>query len=269
LISQPTLISFISGLAVILVLSLLQKRGAFSKTTAAILAFALLFVGNFYYFGWRLPQEQHAEKIAEAVRHLALQPVWRTVKAQQPDLYKKIEQEYLTTLKEGGNEAEAQQRLRPDLADLLNQRLAYASDSDVVAYMRISVEEMMVLRQKDPNLCFKFLFPQVSGGINTDELLPESLLSREKDAMDSFLQHASETVTQQDVSSANRDLHTTVRTLYRKWGSDLQTLNTPAEPDINRTKLCDMTLDLYQSVLALPVKRSAAVLRIILSGNAN
>jgi len=122
--------------------------------------------------GWRLPQEQHAEKIARTVRHLALQPVWRTIKIQQPDLYKKIEQEYLTALEEGTDEAEARQRLHPDLADLLNQRLAYASDSDVVAYMRISVEEMKVLRQKD--------------------------------AMDSFLQHASGTAAQQDTSGANQ-----------------------------------------------------------------
>ncbi|MFB9085919.1 hypothetical protein LU604_04395 [Erwinia tracheiphila] len=46
-------------------------------------------------------------------------------------------------------------------------------------------------------------------------------------------------------------------------------MNSPAEAGTNKVKLCEMTIDLYQSVLALLVDNSVGILRIILSSNDN
>ncbi len=46
-------------------------------------------------------------------------------------------------------------------------------------------------------------------------------------------------------------------------------MNKPGEPGADEIKLCDMTIDLYQSVLALTDKDSASVLRIIIGGKSH
>ncbi|MGA7507548.1 MAG: hypothetical protein WBW72_04425, partial [Erwinia billingiae] len=92
--SQATLISFISGLLVVLFLAWLSKRGSLSKAKAVLLAFVLLFVGNLYYFGFVAPQQQQEARLAAAEQRLATLPVYRTIKDQQPALYQTLDQEF-------------------------------------------------------------------------------------------------------------------------------------------------------------------------------
>lgn len=269
MIYYPAIISFLAALAVIFILILLQKRGVISKALAVMLAVVLIFAGNYYYFAMKVPRQQREARMTAAQQHFSALPVYRTLKAQQPSLYQKLDREYLAAIEEGSSEDQALERLRPMLSDLLNQRISSASDEALHRYMAVSLEEMQTLRQQNVELCFKFLFPQVSGGVNTAEILPAALRNKEMEAMDYFLQNSRGAEQSGNVESSRADLQKIVRTLYSKWGSALQTMNSPAEPGADKTKLCEMTIDLYQSVLALPVNNSAGVLRIILDGNAN
>ncbi|WP_233268262.1 hypothetical protein [Pantoea sp. BAV 3049] len=269
MIYSPVLISFLAALALIFILILLQKRGVISKAMAVVLAFVLIVVGNYYYFAMKLPRQQHEARMAAAQQRFSELPVYRTLKEQQPSLYQKLDREYLAALDEGSSEEQALERLRPMLSDLLNQRISSASDEALHRYMAVSLEEMKTLRQQNAELCFKFLFPQVGGGVNTAEIFPADLRDREMQTMDYFLQNSRGAEQASDIERSRADLQKIVRSLYGKWGSALQTMNAPAEPGADKTKLCDMTIDLYQSVLALPVNNSAGVLRIILAGNAN
>lgn len=100
-------------------------------------------------------------------------------------------------------------------------------------------------------------------------MLPKPLTDSELLAMDTLFKHSNGADQPVDLQQGRVKLQGVVRTLYAKWGSDLQTLNTPAEAGVDEAKLCDMTIDLYQSVLALTDKDSANVLRIIISGTGN
>lgn len=267
--SHATLISILAGLAVVLMFTWLSKREIISKGLAVLLSFLILFAGNFYYFGMVLPEHQREARLAEAQSNLASLPVYRTIKEQQPGLYQKLEGEFIQALQQGSSEKQALERLRPLLSDLLNQRISYAGNQQLHDYMSVALEEMTVIRQSSAERCFKYLFPQVEGGVNTAEILPQALIDKEMSVLDRFLlnSHGAEQPT--NAAKGRADLQIIVRSLYRKWGSDLQTLNAPAEAGADKAKLCDMTIDLYQAVLALPVNQSGEVLRIILDGNAN
>ncbi|WLS80078.1 hypothetical protein Q3V30_06240 [Erwinia pyri] len=266
--SYATLISLTGGLAVVLLFTWLHKSGKISKTLAILLSFLLLFIGNFYYFGMVLPQQQRDERLAAAEQRLASLPVYRTIRTQQPGLYQKLDREFIHALQEGNSEKQALERLRPWLADLLNQRISYASNAQLYDYMSVALEEMKIIRQKNAELCFKYLFPQVEGGVNTADILPQPLIDKEMAVLDSFLLNSHGAEQPVDAASGRAELQVIVRSLYAKWGTALQTLNAPAEAGVDKAKLCDMTIDLYQSVLALPVNHSGEVLRIILDGNA-
>lgn len=264
--SYATLISLSGGLAVVLFFTWLNKKGKISKKWAVLLSFLLLFAANFYYFGWMLPQQQRDNRLAAAEQRLASLPVYRTIRVQQPGLYQKLNGVFIQALQEGNSEKQALERLRPWLAELLNQRISYASNALLYDYMAVALEEMKVIRQKNADLCFKYLFPQVEGGVNTADILPQSLTDKEMAVMDSFLLNSHGAEQPADAAGGRASLQVIVRSLYGKWGSALQTLNAPAEAGVDKAKLCDMTIDLYHSVLALPVNQAGEVLRIILDG---
>ncbi|WP_147199074.1 hypothetical protein AAGQ96_15230 [Pantoea sp. MBD-2R] len=253
----------------IVFLSWLHKKGKISRRLAALCGFILLFAGNMTYFGVIAPQHQRQAKLAATEKRLADMPAFRTIKVQQPELFQQLQQEFNAALQEGMNEQQALEVLRPALSDLINQRISYVSNAQLHSFMQISLEEMKLIRQKSAQLCYRFLFPQINGGINTSEVLPQALRDREMAALDTFLMQSRGAKQPMDIARSRADLQALVGTLYGKWGSDLQTLNSPAEAGVDKSKLCDMTIDLYQSVLALPVNQSAGVLRIILDASAD
>lgn len=253
----------------LVVIALLVKRGSLGKIAALLLLILPLLAGNLYYFRWMAPQQAEVARLDAAQLKLSTLPVWRTIKVQQPALYQQASDELRNALQSGLAEQQAFDRLRPLAADLLNQRINSAADEDLIGYMSISLEEMKQLRQQSAERCFRFLFPQVREGVDIAELLPRSLIEAEMQMMDRLLVNSNGNERVVDLPRGRKQLQSVVKTLYGKWGSDLQTLNTPAEPGVDEGKLCDMTIDLYQSVLALADKDSANVLRIIISGTGN
>lgn len=269
MISHAILASLFSALVWLVVVGALFKRKKMASAVAILLFSVPLLVGNLYYYGWVSPAREKQAEITAAAAHLAKLPVWRTVKEQQPLLYRQAHDQLISNLEAGMPEPQAIEQLRPLVADLLNQRINAARDQDLIDYMQVSLEQMKQIRQRGPEQCFRFLFPQVKGGVNVSELVPKTLTDRELQAMDVLLKHSSGVEQTVDHKQGRVQLQAVVRQLYERWGSDLQTLNTPAEAGVNEAKLCDMTIDLYQSVLALTGKDSANVLRIIISGTGN
>jgi hypothetical protein len=151
--------------------------------------------------------------------------------------------------------------LRGWLIEVINQRLMRGTDAAVVNYISVSVEEMRALNQIDPGLCFRYLYPQVSGGINLLTTLPPSLNRKEADAMEQLLLNSPLPDQPLDKALAQDDLQKIVARLYQQWGDKLQQLNMPADTAVDRSSLCAMSIDLYSAILALPDKRAANLLR--------
>lgn len=267
--TNPTLIPTLAALLVLLLLAtLLVKKAKINLLLAALLVILPPVAGNIYFYYWIYPQQQLAAKIVAAEDKLATTPTYRAIKQQQPALYKQIHDEFIAAVRAGVPADKAIGQLRPLLADLLNQRIGSADDASIISYMRLSVSQMQNLRQQSGDLCFRFLFPQISGGINTEEALPKALQQQDLEQMEALLNASRGPEVTIDLPQARQSLQAIVRTLYAKWGSDLQLLNSPTDSRVDRDKMCDMTIDLYNAVLALPGKQSANILRMMLSANA-
>ncbi|MFS2222183.1 hypothetical protein [Pantoea sp. B65] len=266
---NPTIIPSLIALVVLSALALLLvKRGHIRRRLALLLVIAPLLLGNIIWLQWIYPQQQRAAKIAAAQQQLATTPAYRVIRQQQPTLYKQLNDELAAAVDNGMPTAEAIGQLRPQLADLLNERIGRAEDDNIIRYMQLSVSQMQNLRQQSGDLCFKFLFPQISGGVNTEQLLPKELQQQDLQQMEALLKASSGADKPIDLTAARQSLRGIVRTLYAKWGGELQLLNAPTDSHVDRDHMCDMTTDLYRAVLALPPKQSANVLRMMLSSNA-
>jgi len=155
--------------------------------------------------------------------------------------------------------------MRGWLMDLVNQRLTRASDAAIIDYIRVSVEEMQALQQQEPQRCFRFLYPQVNGGVNLQQVLSPELNQRDAQALETLLQQSTGNEQPLDQAAAQRDLQSVVEKLYGKWGDRLQQLNMPADTAVDRGAMCAMSIDLYSGILALPDKQAANLLRKMVS----
>lgn len=250
-----------------LVIVMLVRTTALRAWQGVLLFMLPLVAANAIWFSWLHPRQ--AEKMqAEAVaRQLSEAPGYRLLKVQEPELWQLLNRELLHKLQQGTSAERALGDLRGWLADIVNKRMARASDEAVIAYVQVSVEEMRALQQQNPQRCFQFLYPQVTGGINLQEVLDPALYQRDSDALEALLLSSQGAEQQIDRPLARRDLRQVVDQLYGKWGNKLQQLNQPADTAVDRSALCAMSIDLYSAILALPAKRAAGLLRNMVHSN--
>ena len=255
--------------ALLLACSFLYWRGQLSARRALMLAAASVMIFSAW-SGYRLvivPEMRLQTRIEATQQQLALLQGYRIVAQQEPALWRQLNAELAAQLRAGVAPSLAVGHLRAMLNDLLNQRIGRASDSAVNGYIAVSLAQMQSLRARDIQLCFRFLFPQVSGGVNLPQLLPAPLIQQDRLAIEALLQNSVGPERVVDLPAAHHDLNLIVQRLYATWGDDLQWLNAPADAHVNRQKMCDMTIDLYRAILALPARQSANVLRMMLSAN--
>ncbi|WP_437615180.1 hypothetical protein [Erwinia sp. V71] len=264
-------INLIPSVVALIVLSLLAfwlvRRAKISRWLALLLVAVPLVAGNMAWLHWIQPQQQLAARLDAAQQQLATMLVYRTIKQQDPALYKQLNDELVISVRNGAETDKAIAQLRPMLADLLNQRVGRAQDSAVIDYIRMSVRQMQSLRQLSGELCFQFLFPQLSGEVNTIGQLPPQLQQQDLQQMDALLAASTGPEISVDLPVARQSMQGIVRTLYEKWGSKLQMLNAPTDIRVDHNEMCDMTIDLYQAILALPPKQAANVLRMMLGAS--
>ena len=227
-----------------------------------------LLLANLLWFSWLKPQQQHAAQQQAAIDYLVKMPGYRVLQTQEPALWQLLVQELQLRLRRGEAPLQAAGELRGWLADLINQRVMRAPDAAVVNYIRASVNVMQALGQRDPQLCFRFLYPQVSGGVNLAKTLSPTLNAQDAAAMEQLLLSSRGADLPVDQPQAQHDLQRIVADLYKKWGDKLQQLNMPADTAVDRSFMCAMSVDLYSAILALPDKHAANLLRrmVALSG---
>ncbi|MDU5783059.1 MAG: hypothetical protein E6Z83_19985 [Pantoea sp.] len=227
-----------------------------------------LLLANLLWFSWLKPQQQHAAQQQAAIDYLVKMPGYRVLPTQEPALWQLLVQELQLRLRRGEAPQQAAGELRGWLADLINQRVMRAPDAAVVNYIRASVNVMQALGQRDPQLCFRFLYPQVSGGVNLAKTLSPTLNAQDAAAMEQLLLSSRGADLPVDQPQAQHDLQRIVADLYKKWGDKLQQLNMPADTAVDRSSMCAMSVDLYSAILALPDKHAANLLRrmVALSG---
>lgn len=257
-------------LAVLLAaLAVLYRRQQLSGRGTLLLAIlaGLIFAGWLGYRYVILPEARLQAEIDATQQQLARLPGYRILQQQEPALWHQLNAELSAQLRAGVSPPLAIGHLRAMLTDLLNQRIGRADDNAINRYITVSLKQIESLRARDIQLCFRFLFPQVNGGVNLNRVLPENLIQQDREAIEQLLQQSTGADRKVDVPAAHQDLNRIVQQLYASWGNDLHWLNAPSDAHVNRQKMCDMTIDLYRAILALPPTQAANVLRMMLSAN--
>jgi len=196
-------------------------------------------------------------------------PTYQVLKEQEPQLWDAIRTRALTMQKDGKTEQQIVDEIQPQVLALQMQRLQTAPDKDVVAYMKINMEQTAAVQKVSDDDCYRFLFPEVKGGINPVRILSQELFQRRM-AVDAAMMRAAvgpdkHTVTPQERAHAQQDIKPLALQLTQRYGENMEIMSNPRS-GVGKEKItCNLVQDLWNSVLALPENKAAGVIRFAIA----
>ncbi len=200
---------------------------------------------------------------------LSSMPVWQVIKEQEPEFRKKVQDEMLALQKAGKNEQQIIDTVQPKILHLQMARLQNAPDANVVEYMKINMEQTAAMQKVSDDSCYRFLYPEVKGGVNPMRLLDKDLMLRRMQADVDMMRAAvgpdKHTVTPQEIQQAETDVVPIIQKLTGKYGDDIELLQMPQKGKGKEKQSCDLVQDLWNNVLALPEPNAAGLIRYAVS----
>jgi len=200
---------------------------------------------------------------------LSSMPVWQVIKEQEPEFRKKVQEEMLALQKAGKNEQQIIDTVQPKILHLQMARLQNAPDANVVEYMKINMEQTAAMQKVSDDSCYRFLYPEVKGGVNPMRLLDKDLMQRRMQADVDMMRAAAgpdkHTVTPQEIQQAETDVVPIIQKLSGKYGDDIELLQMPQKGKGKEKQSCDLVQDLWNNVLALPEPNAAGLIRYAVS----
>ncbi len=200
---------------------------------------------------------------------LSSMPVWQVIKEQEPEFRKKVQDEMLALQKAGKNEQQIIDTVQPKILHLQMARLQNAPDANVVEYMKINMEQTAAMQKVSDDSCYRFLYPEVKGGVNPMRLLDKDLMQRRMQADVDMMRAAAgpdkHTVTPQEIQQAETDVVPIIQKLTGKYGHDIELLQMPQKGKGKEKQSCDLVQDLWNNVLALPEPNAAGLIRYAVS----
>jgi hypothetical protein len=232
--------------------------GSRPHRAALLVSFVVLFtLGNAALMPHARARKQ--ERDVEAL--LRDEPVFAAALEDDPPLREPLREAILGGLRSGGSGEAVAAGLRR-LSPRLWRSVPAASDAAAAALGRALVATLEDLQARDPQQCYRFLFPAVGGppaggGSPREEGLLRALgavaLSARGGAAEPL-----------DRRAAAKQVEAAYRRLRGRHGSDVDVLKDALAPDVDRSRVCAMRIALYAELVALPPPAAGQALRHVL-----
>jgi hypothetical protein len=117
--------------------------------------------------------------------------------------------------------------------------------------------------QKVPgDVCFRYWFPQISGPPDIARHIDEAAQARTLELMGEVIRSASESPSPLPPPDSVKDnLTNVINATYEQYGSDAQMIAHADDARADRTKVCAITISVYERILSLSPADSSALLR--------
>lgn len=252
--------AFPNGTSVALRHTLAMKK----PVVFTLLALALL--GGAAVLLW--PQIVEWTRVRDAQGELLAQSVYQVLREHEPASFGVIARKYADLDAGRLTPAEFINISSSALAEVATRRMAHASDEAVLALMRDMVVNGRRLEDQPGDACFRFLFPDISGPPDLANVLDPAAQARTHQVIADVIRTSAETPQPLPDAAAVRDsLAAVVNATYEQYGADAQMIANAADPRVDRAKVCTITLDLYDRILARPPADASALLRVMTQMN--
>lgn len=200
---------------------------------------------------------------------LAKNPLFSTLKLYHPNTYAQIVSNLRAALHQGRSQAELRERLFPLVQSAFQRRLPYASDLALRGFVGVLLDQMSVLYSVKPALCYEYVFAEGQGRtFDPRRYFSKELQQREYSVMAEVIRSAAEQRYRPPTAEQiERQQAIIFGELSERHGNDIQMLFEPARGNVDKTKMCELTQDLYQTILRFSERESGALLRYMFASS--
>lgn len=204
---------------------------------------------------------------ASAMAQLERTPTFAAIKQHHPEVFARIKASVEEAARSGAKDEALGGAARQHVMKLVERQLPRASDESVATYLQVTMGIAATLQRKDPALCFAMFHPQGTEGVmDMLKLVSPEQKKADLDALADVIRSAA-TAPQPVPKEAEvaQDLQLAVNALVARHGQDVAMLQNPAAPGVSKAKVCAMTIDMGNSILAMPPQRSGKLWRHLAS----
>jgi len=193
---------------------------------------------------------------------LLQQPVYRVLKQHERTLYDELLEEYRVYQRGEEGPEKFINLANSQISLAATQRLVHASGSSVLALMHDMVGTAKKLEGKPEDACFRYWFPQVLGPPDIAKFIEPGAQAHTLELMGEVIRSAAEHPEPLPEPDAVKDnLTNVINATYEQYGSDAQMLANAADPRVDRSKVCTITISVYDRTLQLTPDQASALLR--------
>ena len=218
---------------------------------AAIVAVAIVMaIGARWY-------EAHRTKAA-----LLDQPVYRALERHDRELFDELLARYRVHKRGESSREEFINFANARISEEATRSLAQASQDAVLALVTDMLATARKLQATPGDACFRFWFPDVSGPPDIAKLVDAGAQAHTFSLMGDVISSAAEhPAPLPDEGEVKDDLAHVINEIYEEFGADAQMLAHSADPRVDRTRVCAITISLYERILRLPPAQASAMIR--------
>lgn len=183
-----------------------------------------------------------------------------------PQVYQRIRTELVDSIHKGESQEQAVGRARQTVVGLVMQYIPHASDEAVVRYVKAMTLEIEELADKDPEACYRFLFPARYGSADVTRYIKTETQRADLAALAEVIRTAAEQPQPlPNAETGDALLKNLMKEFYASQGDDALLLGDPFAPGVDKKKVSKLIASLYREALDLPQEESGLLLRHMLS----
>jgi hypothetical protein len=229
------------------------RRTYISAAAAGLALLGLILVGG--RLGWFGARGPDAELLA--------QPAYRVLRQHEPEAWQRVRIAH-THIGDDAGRSNFVNVANAEFTAAATRRLGRASPESQLALLRDMLNNLRRLRARPGDACFRYLYPEIAGQAGVAMELPADAQARTLALAAEVIRTAAETpAPPPPAEEAARKLGPVVDAVYAQFGADTQLMSHVREPDIDRVKVCDIAIALYQHILALPPADASQVISAV------
>jgi hypothetical protein len=207
-------------------------------------------VGSYWYDGY------------SAEKALLKEPVYHVIRKHEPQLFDKIVEEYKTFKRDESRREDFVNFANYEISLAATQHLAHASQGSVLALVGDMVATARKLEKQPGDACFRYWFPQVAGPPDVAKYIDAPSQAHTLDLMGEVIRSAEENPAPlPDPKIVKDNLARVINATYEQYGTDAQMIAHAEDARVDRTKVCTITISVYDRILKLPPQQSGDLIR--------
>lgn len=156
--------------------------------------------------------------------------------------------------------------MRDKIAPVVQGRIGHASDGTIVRFVQVSQKQLRNLQKRGDGTCYAYMFPTPGPSLVDPKYFDQSITQEELRVTGEVIRDSA--TSKQVLPTAEEvrpQLELIARALLQRYSQEeMLMLQNPRQPGIDKEKVCEMSIAMYDQVMALPLEQQGPLLRYML-----